>query len=83
MASFRKLLHNTPLPHHTSSALYKVDGVMLWILDWIWFGLRIQIAGEPDLNYHRSLWGVPMRNAYSHNFQWLPREVDTSTENSR
>ena len=57
---------------------------MLWILDWIRFGLRIQIAGEPDLNYCWYLWGITMRNAYSHNFQWLFCEVDISTElNSR
>ena len=39
------------------------------------------IAGKPDfVDYH---WATPLHNAYSNFFQWLPCEVDISTENSR
>ena len=42
-----------------------------------------EVAGQPDLDYDQYRWGAPMHNAYSHNFQWLPCEVDISTENAR
>jgi len=42
------------------------------------------IAGKPDFDKNLDYpWVTPLHNAYSKNFQWLPCEVDISTENSR
>jgi hypothetical protein len=43
-----------------------------------------EIASDPDVDHlDQYRWGCPMHNAWSDNFQWLPCEVDISTENSR
>lgn len=44
------------------------------------------LTGEPEVNQEGNRfmrWGTPMRHPYSKNFQWLPCEVDISTENAR
>lgn len=79
------LVHPSLFPLVYGRSRVLVNGETTTLDDFIERCGQGEIADEPtfDDSQYRYSRVVPMDNAYSKNFQWLPCEVDISTENSR